>query len=422
MLHGDAQGSSSEWLWLPAPGSATGVHLHGGTVSARACTAAVLAPDSLNTACCNAVAVAARRGCGRDCCPAEEPCAPASGKAGPAGSSQLQSAASANSEETHVSSQHMTATHRRADACAASAVVGSDVHALLAEHDSSQGCQPRGQAEAEVVGAGASGSLPVGHGPPCMKGAPQYLESGQVADQQQSTRSSDGWHLHAEPQVCIDVSRVDIPVRAASTCLCAVCVRGVGLTDLMSTHDAALVLQMRNPVRCASHTSSFQAEWHSVVWLQDMRDASEFDTGGRYIWTPDAARDSLDSPLRGDFVRWAYDWQRRHSNNVVRDKFGRTGTNAVYWAITAFARHSTLTRAAAVHSDFTVTTHGSPREPDTQQRQERCALGARQCNGLIVSVQASAAADAGGNAIRGARLRAVQDDVVGAGGHGPRGA
>ena len=37
-----------------------------------------------------------------------------------------------------------------------------------------------------------------------------------------------------------------------------------------------------------------------------------------------------------------------------------------------------------------------------------------------ILAQASTAADAGGDAVRGARLRAVQDDVVGARGHGPR--
>ena len=190
-------GSSSEWLWLPAPGSATGLHSFGGTDVANAATAAVPADGGLGAACRESQAVAMHRGCGEDR-PAAVPCAGAAGEGGSAGSSHLQSAASANSEETHVSAQHMTAMRRSAEACAASAVEASSAHTSQTEHD------PRqlwGQAEADHVGNGASGSLLVGHGPPCMHGAAPSRQAGKVADRQQSTRSWDGWHLQAEPKV-----------------------------------------------------------------------------------------------------------------------------------------------------------------------------------------------------------------------------
>jgi len=177
------------------------VQASGGSVPAHTAAAAISAAGGLGTACCDAVAAAAEHGFGGVCWPADGPCAPAAGQAGSASSSQLQSAASANSEETHVSSQHMTATHRSADACAAAAVDALHVHPAPVEFDCRQCCQPRGQAKSEHIGFGAPGSLPVGDGAPCMRGAAPSLQAGRVADQQRSTRSSDGWHLRAEPHV-----------------------------------------------------------------------------------------------------------------------------------------------------------------------------------------------------------------------------
>ena len=212
VLQEDVAGSS-KWRWLPAVGSATGVLLQSSTGLAAAAKAVLPVNAGSGAGCCDAVQVpsdVAHGGHGGDPCtasPTSGACAPAAGTALRAESGRTQSAASDNSEETHVTAEHIVSAPDNGSAPAVSAADPSPGDSLLMEKDLFQCRRPSGRAAAGGACNRTSGGLHAYRSSSPVSSNPTCLGPGYVASQQPSAQPPDAWHLHAEPQVCsIDVS------------------------------------------------------------------------------------------------------------------------------------------------------------------------------------------------------------------------